>query len=436
MKIAILGGGITGLTAGYLLAKKGHGVTLFEKEAILGGLASGFNLPESNWDWPLERAYHHIFSSDVDIRSFADEIGFRGIFFKEPITASLYDNSKIKIQNSKLQLKIQNFNAYPLDTPIDLLRLPLLSFPQKIRTGMTLAFLKLSPYFNIYEKQFAENFLKKTMGETVWNVLWKSLFRKKFGKYAGNVLASFIWARIKKRTKKLGYINGGFQAFIDYLEEKNKDLGVDIKKATVVEEIIKVGDSFKINNEEFDAVISTLPTSIMAKITQNLLPKSYLSRFSKLHYLHAVNLIIESKEPLFQKEYWLNICTDKIPIMVLVQHTNFIDKKNYNGNHILYIGNYIDANSPLLKMNKEEALQFFLPYLQRINTKYQILNTKYYLFKAPWAQPIFDRDFIQNKPDFETPVKNFFIANLDMTYPYDRGTNYAVKLGRDVASFF
>ena len=87
-------------------------------------------------------------------------------------------------------------------------------------------------------------------------------------------------------------------------------------------------------------------------------------------------------------------------------------------------------------MNKEEALQFFLPYLQRINTKYQILNTKYYLFKAPWAQPIFDRDFIQNKPDFETPVKNFFIANLDMTYPYDRGTNYAVKLGRDVASFF
>src|SRR3989338_7124799 len=143
MKIAILGGGITGLTAGYLLAKKGHGVTLFEKEAILGGLASGFNLPESNWDLPLERAYHHIFSSDVDIRSFADEIGFRGIFFKEPITASLYDNSKIKIQNSKLQLKIQNFNAYPLDKPIDLLRLPLLSFPQKIRTGMTLAFLKL-----------------------------------------------------------------------------------------------------------------------------------------------------------------------------------------------------------------------------------------------------------------------------------------------------
>src|SRR3989344_2450988 len=362
MKIAILGGGITGLTAGYLLAKKGHGVTLFEKEAILGGLASGFNLPESNWDWPLERAYHHLFDNDHDILNFAKEIGFEKIYCQKPVTASVYETTDIE------QLTTNHFTIFPLDTVLDFLIFPQLSPIQKIRAGAILTGLKTSPFLSLYEKQTAEEFLKRTMGNDTWNILWEELFRKKFGKYAGNVLASFIWARIKKRTKKLGYINGGFQAFIDYLEEKNKDLGVDIKKATVVEEIIKVGDSFKINNEEFDAVISTLPTSIMAKITQNLLPKSYLSRFSKLHYLHAVNLIIESKEPLFQKEYWLNICTDKIPIMVLVQHTNFIDKKNYNGNHILYIGNYIDANSPLLKMNKEEALQFFLPYLQRINT--------------------------------------------------------------------
>jgi len=28
-----------------------------------------------------------------------------------------------------------------------------------------------------------------------------------------------------------------------------------------------------------------------------------------------------------------------------------------------------------------------------------------------------------------------FVANMDMTYPYDRGTNYAVKLGKDVSGF-
>jgi hypothetical protein len=50
-----------------------------------------------------------------------------------------------------------------------------------------------------------------------------------------------------------------------------------------------------------------------------------------------------------------------------------------------------------------------------------------------WRQPIFDATFIQNKPDFITSTPGFIIANLDMTYPYDRGTNYAVQLGNKAA---
>lgn len=438
MKVAILGGGITGLTAGYCLAKKGYRVTLFEKETILGGLASGFRQP--HWDWPLERAYHHLFANDYDILNFAKEIGFKGIFFKEPVTASLYENPTVigqprfnRGQLSEL-LSNKNFNIYPLDTPIDFLRFPLLSFPQKLCAGAVLASLKFSPFFSFYEKQTAENFLKKTMGAKVWNILWQELFRKKFGKYAVNILASFIWARIKKRTKKLGYIEGGFQTFIDYLEEKNRESGVVIKKGEAIANIVKSRIKFQIGETEFDAVISTLPTAIMVKTTQNLFPKDYLTRFSRLHYLHAVNLIIESRQPLLDKTYWLNVCAEKLPIMVLVQHTNFVDKKHYGGSHILYAGNYVDRDDKLLKMGNDEILNYFLPYLKQINSSDTLHAARSMVFKAQFAQPIFDADFVKNKPDFATPVKNFYIANLDMTYPYDRGTNYAVKLGKEVSN--
>jgi len=98
MGIAILGGGLTGLTAAYYLAKKGHQVTIFEKEKTLGGLASGFK--NNNWDWYLERTVHHLFANDDDILNFAKEIGFNKIFFKEPETASLYENPNDKIQIS------------------------------------------------------------------------------------------------------------------------------------------------------------------------------------------------------------------------------------------------------------------------------------------------------------------------------------------------
>jgi protoporphyrinogen oxidase len=429
IKIAILGGGITGLTSAYYLAKKGHEVTVFEKEKILGGLASGFK--GDKWNWNLERTYHHIFSSDKDILDFAKEIGFEKFYFKSPITSSLFQISNFK------------FQILPLDTPFDLLRFPYLPLFDKLRAGIMIVFLKLSPFLPIYKQTTSEDFLKKTMGINVWNILWQQLFRGKFGKYAGIILAVFIWARINKRTKKLGYVEGGFQTFIDYVEDKLKGLKVKMLKGYEVKQIKKQGERFIIDGQIYDKVISTLPTSIMTKLTTNIFSESYLERFKKLKYLHAITLIIETDKPILDKTYWLNICTDKIPFMVLAQHTNFADKKNYNGHYLAYVGWYVDGESKLLKMNKEEILKLIKPSLDQIsnfqfpiskqipNSKFKILN--FYFFKAPFAQPIFDKDFEKNMPTFRTPDKNFFVANLDMTYPYDRGTNYAVKLGKEVS---
>ncbi len=439
MRIAILGGGFTGLTASYYLSKKGHEVTLFEKEKVLGGLAVGFK--GEGWEWYLERAYHHLLSSEDDILSFADEIGFDGIFFKSPETASLYETHPQGVQTRNKDF----YRIFPVDTPQDFLRFPLLSYPEKIRAGLVIAFLKLSPFFTLYEKQTAKEFLQKTMGNKVWEILWQELFRKKFGKYAENILASFIWARIKKRAKKLGYIEGGFQTFIDYVEKKIMNKGVTVKKGYMVNGIKKRGEGFDVSHmsgrdvinhvstEYFDKIISTLPTVIMKKITGEIFSTQYLNKFSKLKYLHAVVLILETKQPILEKTYWLNICTPKLPLMIVAQHTNFIDKKHYGGKHLAYVGWYVDRDNPLLKMSKDEIVDFAVPHLKVINSKVDYLKSKVYLFHGPFAQPIFDKEFVKNKPDFITPVKNFYIANLDMTYPYDRGTNYAVKLGKDIS---
>lgn len=421
MKIGILGGGITGLTASYYALKKGHSVTLFEKENTLGGLASGFR--GNNWKWPLEKTYHHLFSNDIDILDFAEEIGFPRIFFKKPSTASAYVMFDIHSHEKIVQ--------YPFTTPVDLLRFPLLSAFQKIRASCALSFLKLSPFLDIYEKITAQEFLKKTMGQDTWNILWKELFRKKFGKYAGNIVASFIWSRIKKRTRSLGYMTGGFQSFIDHLESSVQKQGVVIKKHHTITSLEKKGSMISVDGEIFDAVISTLPTPILIGLTHHFFPQKYHSRLTRINYLHAHNLIIETKQPFLNKIYWLNIMIPHIPFTVMVQHTNFIDKRYYNNHHLLYIGNYLERNDPRMNMNKDEIVNYFLPHIQKIaGNKPDIIHT--YLFKGPFAQPIFDTAFIKNKPDFETPVKNFYIANLDMTYPHDRGTNYAMKLGKEV----
>jgi protoporphyrinogen oxidase len=413
MKVAILGGGFTGLTAAYYERKKGHNVVIMERDDHLGGLASGFK--EDHWDWTLERAYHHMFATDSHTLELAKEIGYGGIFFKTPHTDSLY-----------------NGKPYALDTPLDLIKFPLLSFIDRLRIGVVVALLKISPPLPYYETQTAAEFCKKFMGTNGWNIFLRELFRKKFGKYAENILASFVWARFKVRTRSLGYMKGGFQTFVNHLETTNATNGVEIRKGYEVNSIEQKKGKLYVNKEEFDKIISTLPTPILVKITENLFPQSYLQKFTNLKFLHAVNLILETKEPILKTSYWLSVCDPNVPIMVLVQQTNFIDKKNYGGSHILYVGNYVEKDSGLLKMDKQQALTYFLPHIKKIHgSSFTITNS--YLFKAPFAQPVFDKDFLENKPDFITPIKNFYIANLDMTYPNDRGTNYAIKLGKEVS---
>ena len=136
---------------------------------------------------------------------------------------------------------------------------------------------------------------------------------------------------------------------------------------------------------------------------------------------------------MLERTYWLNVCEASIPIMLVCQHTNMIDKKHYGNNHVAYVGYYLEPSDRLMGMSDRELQEYIMPHLQNIAGNRNIHPIRTFVWKARFAQPIFNETLAKNKPDFVSPAENFHIANLDMTYPYDRGTNYAVKLGREVA---
>lgn len=218
--------------------------------------------------------------------------------------------------------------------------------------------------------------------------------------------------------------------------------GVDIQTNSRISSITKTADRRFLlmveqgankHEETFDSIVSTLPTPTLAAVSEKVLSAQEITKFKKLKYLGAANLIVEMEEKVFEKEYWVSMCTDKIPSLVFLQHTNFVDKSHYNGHNILYVASYCEPDDPLMHMSTEQMLEMYLPAIEKIvGSKCKVYDA--FVWRAKHAQPIFDKDFLVNVPTFNTSDPHFFIANLDMTYPYDRGTNFAVKLGKDVAA--
>lgn len=418
MKIGIIGAGFGGLAAGYYLAKAGHDVTLFESGDAPGGLAIGFK--EKKWQWTLEHHYHHWFTNDDAVLSLASEIRHKVITVR-PKTSTFLSGQILQ-----------------LDSPLSLLQFEKLSFFDRIRTGIVLGYLKLTPYWKPLEGLTAKRFILKFMGETSWNVLWRPLFEKKFGKYADQIPASWFWSRIKKRTPSLAYPEGGFLSFAEHLSEEIKNLGGEMYFKSSVESIQKKGKKIEVlvNSKKyiFDKVICTLPSGPFLKITKGL-SSSYIKKFKQLEGLGAVNMVLALKSKFLKDgTYWVNINELDFPFLAVVEHTNFMNKKSYNGEHLVYVGNYLPGNHPYFQKSEEELLKEFVPYLKKINPRFTKSDIKKaYVFKAPFAQPIIPINYSKNVPSFETPIPGVYLCNMQQVYPWDRGTNYAVENGHKVA---
>ncbi len=419
MNIGIIGAGIAGLSAAFDLAAQGHRVTIFEASDRPGGLASGFK--DNRWDWELERFYHHWFQTDAAIIGLINELGLRNkLFFPQPIT-TLFINEKL-------------YPATPLWRNLLLPISPL----AKLRYALSGVYLRLTRNWRALEKVTAHEWLIKTMGAETYRVLWKPLLIGKFGKYYRDVNMAWMWARLHKRSVKLGYFEGGFQAFNQALADAVAQRGAVIQYNSPVHAIEPQGGGLAVKTADgshtFDRVLATTSPTLLERLTPSL-PSSYLAQLHKLKSMGAIVITLALKHRLTAQHYWINLPkTANFPFLALVEHTNFISREHYGGDHIVYCGDYLEAGHPYFRMSKDELLAKFLPSLKRFNPDFQPEWVRAsWLFKEIYAQPVPPLNHSQNIPPLKTPVSGLYWASMSQVYPWDRGTNYAVEIGRRVA---
>ena len=420
MKIAIIGAGFGGLAAAYDLKKAGHEVTVFESANYVGGLASGFKEP--HWDWSVEKFYHHWFQSDSSMMGLIQELGLQDkVIFPRPLTV-MYFNGKF----------------YPFDSILNALRFPGLGFGlNKIRFGFVGLFLRLTNNWRALEKVTADAWMMKWAGKQVYEQMWKPLLVGKFGPFYKDVNMAWMWARIKARTTRLGTFEGGFQKFADLFTDQLRGMGVEIRLGTPIKFIKQnqASGGLNVDVESFDKVLVTTSPSLMAKMCPDL-PEDYLKGLLELKSMGAVVMVLSLKHQLSEQGYyWFSLPKEAgFPLLALVEHTNFVSKDHFGGDRIVYAGDYLEVGHEYFSLSDEELLERFIPAFKRINPAFEKdWVKKVWVNKTNYAQPVPLVNHSENIPAIQTPIEGLYFASMSQVYPWDRGTNFAVEIGRRAA---
>jgi protoporphyrinogen oxidase/GT2 family glycosyltransferase len=303
-KVAILGAGIAGLSAGWLLQRKGIDFTIYEKQTYPGGLARSFD-----WNgFKCDFAAHRLFTTDENI--------LQELLRLVPMGRH--------IRRSKIYLR----GTWMRD-PLDVFELSThLSIPARL--GILWSYLTRPRQM---PKESFEGFVLWKYGRGLYDIFFKPYTEKLFGIPGDEI--SVLWARQKVRlanpfdawrqnTKtKFQYfyypVRGGYGAIVNKLYEQVQDhvklnttvLGLDTDGARISAIRYREGDLEK--RDAVDAVISTMPLTLTGRM---------LGYKVTLNYKKVDSVYLHVNRPLVSDHHWVYFMDEEVSINRMVEFKN------------------------------------------------------------------------------------------------------------------
>ena len=424
-RAVVIGGGFTGLSAAYELARAGVAVTVLEADSSVGGLAGTFEVNGER----LEKFYHHWFTNDRHVADLVRELGDGDRILYRPTRTGMYFANRI----------------FRLSSPVDVLRFTPLPLLDRVRLGVLALRARAVSDWRALESETAEEWLIRLGGERVYRVVWQPLLEGKFGPFASQVSAVWFWNKLKLRGgsrgkgggEMLAYYRGGFAALADRLALEVTVLGGEIRLGTparglVVEDGAVRGVETDAGVVEADTVIATPALPIVADLVEPHAPDEWLSQLRAIEYLANVCVVLELDRSL-SDTYWLNVNDPGFPFVGVIEHTNFEPASTYGGRHIVYLSKYLPESAELYRMSDGEVLEFCIPHLQRMFPTFdRAWIAKHHVWRARYSQPIVVKHYGALIPEPTTPIGGLYLSTMAQVYPEDRGTNYAIRDGRRV----
>jgi protoporphyrinogen oxidase len=412
LKIAIIGGGLMGISLGYYLSKAGVCVEVFEASPALGGLAGQYRLEDGT---SVDRFYHAILSSDSYLCLLCRELGIEDqLRFKETKTG-FYHQGRIHSMNHLM----------------DFLQFPPLRWIDRLRLGLTVLAAQLVRNWKRLEAVNIEDWLLRLSGRRVFKNIWHPMLKAKFDGSYRFTPATYIWARLvrMKSTRKgtnqkemVGHLIGGHMTLLKAMQNRIENAGGRINTNHPVSEImIEKGRAWgiRIGNtaHTYDAIVSSMQIPLYRQLIPDADP-CYHDLLSKIKYLGIISTLLVLDRPL--SGFWtLNITDDRFPFTGIIETTSYIDPKYVRGHHLIYLPKYTTPGSEWQQMADNQIRKTWLEALQ---TMFPNFDRKWihsmHLHRELYVEPIHPLNGIDLIPSIRAPIANLYLTTTAQIYPH------------------
>ncbi len=403
-RVAVIGGGISGLASAFRLSGLGHRVTLLESESFLGGLGATFP-----WrDGHLEKFYHCILPDDRHLLALIAELGL---------------GSELLWKRSRMGFMYRG-RTWPMNGPLDLLRFGPLSPLERVRLGLMALAIRRDGLDPALDRVTAGDWIRRRIGERAFEVLWRPLLEAKIGDGHAGLPALWLTSRMSREKTAGPEVKGclvrGYRSLIDAAERGVRERGADVRLGVNVRAIERDGEAMALryadgSSERFDQVVATSPLPRFQAMTRSLRLDPAIADL-ELDYQGVVNSVFLLPRPL-TSNYWMPIVDSGTTCQGVIEMSNLVPPERSQGLHVTYVVNYTHRSGPLFARSEDEVLAAHRADLERLFPGSTRDLAGAFVFRAPHVEPIWHLDYGRHVPPTTVIPGRLYLACTAQVYP-------------------
>jgi protoporphyrinogen oxidase len=426
-QIAIVGGGMLGMTLALRLAQAGHRVTLFEAADQLGGLAAQWQLGDITWD----KHYHVTLLSDLSFRQVLGELGLESSMEWVRTRTGVYADGRL----------------YSVSNAVEFLRFPALKMWDKFRLAATIVGgSKIRDPLPL-ERELVADWLTRWSGPRTFQKFWLPLLKAKLGENYRKTSAAFIWATIARlyaarrsglKEEMFGYVPGGYDRILTTFADRLRALGVDIRLSSRVTEVRSEAGHIEIESagdgfETFDRVALTVPAPVAAQLCPQL-TSAERQRLDQIEYQGIVCASVLLRQPLADF-YVTNITETWIPFTAVIEMSALVDRQKYLGGHsLVYLPKYVTPDDEAWTLNDQEIQERFLSALERLYPAFSRDDVQAFrVSRVRYVMSLPTLNYSQGLPGFRTSLPGVYLASSFQIVNGTLNVNETVGLAEQAA---